>query len=193
MVETETATLWHIINTHCFASQTHEMLKSNRPCSVAIFLLSEKDAVSTCLCSSVLFRSRGFLLLRTQPLPAGLRGGECVCVCVCGWVSLCGCGCVSQKAVHTTNTFHCIHTLPTSVNSVFTFYYCQTSKITKFCGLHTYTQSGESSYLPFTMADIRQSDLPPCIIHISGTCKEVIKHYTYVSTLCLYSSLLCMS
>ena len=120
MVETETATLWHIINTHCFASQTHEMLKSNRPCSVAIFLLSEKDAVSTCLCSSVLFRSRGFLLLRTQPLPAGLRGGECVCVCVCGWVSLCGCGCVSQKAVHTTNTFHCIHTLPTSVNSVFT-------------------------------------------------------------------------
>ena len=71
------------------------------------------------------------------------------------------------------------HTTNLSEFSIHTFYYCQTSEITKCWGLHTYTQSGESSYLPFTMADIRQSDLPPCIIHISGTCKEV------VYTLCL--------
>ena len=114
--------------------------------------------------------------------------GVGVCVCVC--VSLCGC--VAQKAVHTTNTFHCSHTLPISVNSVFTHYAIVklSSVVVSITYLHT--QSGESSYLPFTMADIRQSDLPPCIIHISGTCKEVIKHTIhYVSTLSLSLSCVC--
>ena len=107
-------------------------------------------------------------------------------------VSLCGCGCVSQKAVHTTNTFHCIHTLPISVIfSIHTLCYCQTIESVVVSITYLHTQSAESSYLPFTMADIRQSDLPPCIIHISGTCKEVIKLYTYVSTLSLSLSCLC--
>jgi hypothetical protein len=37
--------------------------------------------------------------------------------------------------------------------------------------LQGFVVGGESSYLPFTMADLRQSYLPPCIIHISS--KEV--------------------
>ena len=96
-------------------------------------------------------------------------------------MSGCGCGCVAQKAVHTTNTFHCSHTLPISVIFSIHAIVKLSSVVVSITYLHT--QSGESSYLPFTMADIRQSDLPPCIIHISGTCKEVNQtHYT----LCIY-------
>ena len=121
-----------------------------------------------------------------------LQGFVVVSVCGCVWV--CVCGCVG------VGVWHRKQFTPQTPFTVFThyqphtFYYCQTSEITKCWGLHTYThtQSGESSYLPFTMADIRQSDLPPCIIHISGTCKEVIKHTIhYVSTLSLSLSCVC--
>ena len=87
------------------------------------------------------------------------------------WVWVCG----TESSSHHK---HLSHTTNLSIHAIV--------KLSRVLGspLHTYlhTQSGESSYLPFTMADIRQSDLPPCIIHISGTCKEVIKHYT----LCIY-------
>ena len=66
--------------------------------------------------------------------------------------------------------------------------YCQTIESVVVSITYLHTQSGESSYLPFTMADIRQSDLPPCIIHISGTCKEGIHN---VSTLSLSLSCVC--
>jgi hypothetical protein len=39
--------------------------------------------------------------------------------------------------------------------------------------LQGFVVSGESSYLPFSMANIRESYLPPCIIHISTNFKEV--------------------
>ena len=109
----------------------------------------------------------------------------CGCVGECEWVWVCG----TESSSHHN---HCIHTLPISVNSVFTHYAIVklSSVVVSITYLHT--QSGESSYLPFTMADIRQSDLPPCIIHISGTCKEVIKHTIHMYLLCPYLSLVCV-
>ena len=96
----------------------------------------------------------------------------------------CGCGCVAQKAQTPFTVF-------THYQSQYSRY-CQTIESVVVSITYLHTQSGESSYLPFTMADIRQSDLPPCIIHISGTCKEVIKHTIhYVSTLSLSLSCVC--
>ena len=158
-------------------------------CSVAVFL-SEKEKKLSRLVSAHPSSLDPEDFCCNLYLQGFVVVSECVCVwvhvCEFVWVWVCG----TESSSHHKHLSLYSHTTNLSIH---TFYYCQTSKITKCWGLHTYTQSGESSYLPFTMADIRQSDLPPCIIHISGTCKEVNQtHYT----LCIYFvpiSLLCVS
>ena len=95
--------------------------------------------------------------------------------------------CVTESSSHHKHLSLYSHT--TNLSDIQYSRYCQTIESVVVSITYLHTQSGESSYLPFTMADIRQSDLPPCIIHISGTCKEVIKHT--VSTLSLSLSCVC--